>query len=76
VEQTVPQVLVLVEDLEVIRAALNNAFYQNTTLDLLDSYRKLGQRQSHSAMTKALQGCVAKVEYYIASVEEEDEPGE
>jgi hypothetical protein len=76
VEQTVPQVSVLVEDLEVIRAALNNAYYQNTALDLLDSYRKLGQRQSHSAMTKALQGCIAKVENYLALAEEEIVPGE
>jgi len=69
----IPQVSVLVSDLEVILAALNSAYYQNITLDMLDQYRKLSGREQPTAMTKALQGACAKVENYIALAIEEEE---
>lgn len=69
----IPQVPVLLSDLEILRAALSSAYYQNTTLDVADSYRRLAQRQAPSAMTKALQGAVAKVEGYIALGTDDEE---
>ena len=69
------QVSVLVTDLEIIRAALSSAYYQNETMDISEQYRKLNNRPQPSPMTKALQGAVAKVENYIqiAAIQEEDE---
>lgn len=69
------QVSVLVSDLEIIRAALSSAYYQNETMDISEQYRKLNNRPQPSPMTKALQGAVAKVENYIqiAAIQEEDE---
>ena len=69
------QVSVLVTDLEIMRAALTSAYYQNETLDMVEQYRKLNNRPQPSAMTKALQGAVGKVENYIALsiIEEVDE---
>jgi hypothetical protein len=69
------QVSVLVTDLEIIRAALTSAYYQNETLDMVEQYRKLSNRPQPSSMTKALQGAVGKVENYIqiALLEEEEE---
>jgi hypothetical protein len=68
------QVSVLVTDLEIIRAALSSAYYQNETMDISEQYRKLNNRPQPSPMTKALQGAVAKVENYIkiAEIEEEE----
>lgn len=73
-ETEIPQVTVLLSDLEVIRAALASAYYQNETLDLAEQYRKLSNRPQPSPMTKALQGAIAKVENYvkIAIMEDED----
>lgn len=59
------QVSVLVTDLEIIKAALSSAYYQNETLDISEQYRKLSNRPQPSPMTKALQGAVGKVENYI-----------
>ena len=59
------QVSVLVSDLEIIRAALTSAYYQNETLDIAEQYRKLSGRSQPTPMTKALQGAVGKVENYI-----------
>jgi hypothetical protein len=58
-----------------MRAALTSAYYQNETLDMVEQYRKLNNRPQPSAMTKALQGAVGKVENYIALsiIEEVDE---
>jgi len=69
------QVSILVSDLEIIRAALSSAYYQNETMDISEQYRKLNNRPQPSPMTKALQGAVAKVENYIqiAAIQEEDE---
>ena len=67
------QVSVLVSDLEIMRAALTSAYYQNETLDMAEQYRKLSGRPQPSSMTKALQGAVGKVENYIALAEQEDE---
>ena len=67
------QVSILVTDLEIIRAALTSAYYQNETLDMAEQYRKLNGRPQPSPMTKALQGAVGKVENYIALAEQEDE---
>jgi hypothetical protein len=61
----IPQVSVLLSDLEIMRAALSSAYYQNETIDLSEQYRKLNNRPQPSPMTKALQGAVAKVENYI-----------
>ena len=61
----IPQVSVLLSDLEIMRAALSSAYYQNETMDLSEQYRKLNNRPQPSPMTKALQGAVAKVENYI-----------
>jgi len=69
----IPQTAVLGLDLEIILAALNSAYYQNVTLDMLDQYRKLSGREQPSAMTKALQGAIAKVENYIAIMLEDDQ---
>ena len=71
----IAQVTVLVSDLDIIRAALTSAYYQNETLDMVDQYRKLNNRPQPSPMTKALQGAVAKVENYIkiAIIEEEEQ---
>lgn len=71
--QEIPQVSVLVSDLEVIKAALASAYYQNETLDIADQYRKLNNRSQPSPMTKALQGAIGKVENYIALADEPDE---
>ena len=70
----ISQVSVLVTDLEIIRAALSSAYYQNETMDISEQYRKLNNRPQPSPMTKALQGAVAKVENYIkiAEIEEEE----
>ena len=70
--QEIPQVSVLVSDLEVIKAALASAYYQNETLDIADQYRKLNNRSQPSPMTKALQGAIGKVENYIALADELD----
>ena len=71
---TIPQVSVLLADLEIMKAALSSAYYQNETLDISEQYRKLIGRPQPSPMTKALQGAVAKVENYIqiALIEEEE----
>jgi len=71
----IPQVTVLLSDLEIIRAALASAYYQNETIDISDQYRKLSKRPQPSPMTKALQGAVAKIENYIqlAILEEEED---
>jgi hypothetical protein len=61
----IPQVSVLLSDLEIMRAALSSAYYQNETMDLSEQYRKLNNRPQPSPMTKALQGAVAKAENYI-----------
>jgi hypothetical protein len=73
-EEEIPQVTVLLSDLEIIRAALSSAYYQNETLDISDQYRKLSNRPQPSPMTKALQGAVAKVDNYIkiATIDEEE----
>ena len=67
------QASVLVTDLEIIRAALTSAYYQNETLDMAEQYRKLNGRPQPSPMTNALKGAVGKVENYIALAEQEDE---
>ena len=67
------QVSVLVTDLEIIRAALTSAYYHNETLDMAEQYRRLNGRPQPSAMTKALQGAVGKVENYIALADQEFE---
>lgn len=67
------QVSVLVSDLEVIRAALTSAYYQNETLDIAEQYRKLSGRPQPTPMTNALKGAVGKVENYIALAEQEEE---
>lgn len=72
-QQEIPQVTILLSDLEVIRAALASAYYQNETLDLADQYRRLNNRPQPSAMTKALQGAIGKVENYIKIAIMEDE---
>jgi hypothetical protein len=72
----IPQVSVLLSDLEIMRAALSSAYYQNETMDLSDQYRKLNNRPQPSPMTKALQGAVAKVENYINLAIIEDEENE
>ena len=72
--EDIPQTVVLLSDLEIIRAALSSAYYQNETLDISEQYRKLSNRPQPSPMTKALQGAIAKVENYIqiAMIEEEE----
>lgn len=72
-ETEIPQASVLLSDLEVIRAALASAYYQNETLDLAEQYRKLSNRPQPSPMTKALQGAIGKVENYIKIAIMEDE---
>jgi len=72
----IPQVSVLLSDLEIMRAALSSAYYQNETMDLSEQYRKLNNRPQPSPMTKALQGAVAKVENYINLAIIEDEENE
>ena len=67
------QVSVLVSDLEVIRAALTSAYYQNETMDMVEQYRKLNNRSQPSPMTKALQGAVGKAENYIQLAMTEEE---
>lgn len=64
---------VLVMDLEVIRSALNVAHMQSMSQDLSDQYRKLSNRQQYSAMTKALEGSLAKIDAYLAAYEESQE---
>ena len=73
-ETEIPQVTVLLSDLQVIKAALASAYYQNETFDLAEQYRKLSNRPQPSPMTKALQGAVAKVDNYIkiAIMDEEE----
>ena len=72
-DDEIPQATVLLSDLEIIRAALTSAYYQNETLDLGDQYRKLTPKHQPSPMTKALQGAIGKIENYIqiAIIEEE-----
>lgn len=73
-DDEIPSTQVLLSDLEVLRAALSSAYHQNLSLDLVENYRKLSNRQPQSAMTKALQGALAKIETYIALAIEEEEP--
>lgn len=70
---TVPTVQVQLDDLEVVRAALNSAHMFSMATDLAEQYRKLSNRQQYSAMTKALEGSLAKVEAYIELAQEEDD---
>ena len=74
-DNEIPTVTVLLSDLDVIRAALTSAYYQNETLDIAEQYRKLNNRPQPSPMTKALQGAIGKVENYIqiAIAEEEEQ---
>lgn len=69
---TVPTRKVSLDDLEIIRAALNSAHMYSMATDLTEQYRKLSNRQQYSAMTKALEGSLARVEAYI-NAEDEDE---
>lgn len=64
---------VLIMDLEVIRSALNVAHMQSMSQDLSDQYRKLSNRQQYSAMTKALEGSLAKVDAYLEAAYKEPE---
>lgn len=64
---------VLIMDLEVIRSALNVAHMQSMSQDLSDQYRKLSNRQQYSAMTKALEGSLDKVDAYLAAYEAQQE---
>lgn len=63
---------VLVMDLEIIRSALNVAHMQSMSQDLSDQYRKLSNRQQYSAMTKALEGSLAKVDAYLSQLDEDE----
>ena len=63
--EEIPQTSVLLSDLEIMRAALTSAYYQNQTMDITEQYRKLSNRPQPSPMTKALQGAVGKAENYI-----------
>lgn len=60
-------------DLDVIRAALNAAYYQNTVIDLTEQYRRLSQRSTPSNLTKSLKNALTLVAAYMESTEEPDE---
>lgn len=77
VEETqVPQIALLVDDLEAIRAALNSAHMCAMAEDLASQYRKLSNRQQYSPLTRVLGKSLAMVEGYINDeVTEEDEDG-
>ena len=64
---------VLISDLEVVRSALNAAYMQSSAQDLSDQYRKLSSRVQYSAMTKALEGALSKVEAYLNATVVDDE---
>lgn len=69
---------VSLNDLLIIRAALNSAYHQNTVLDLHEQYRKLSQRTSSSKLTLALENALTVVAAYIelAANEAPEEPGD
>lgn len=67
---------VSIDDLTMIRAALNSAYHQNTVIDLAEQYRKLSQRPSPSKLTLALQNALTLVAAYIELARAEDEPEE
>lgn len=64
------------EQLEVLRAAINAAHMQNVTLDLSDNYRKLSNRNNTSALTRSLAGALEIVQDMIDAMtpEGDDEP--
>lgn len=63
----------MLDDLEVVRAALNAAHHHSTVVDLAEQYRKLTQRPTPSNLTKSLQSAAVIVNSYIelATIEEE-----
>lgn len=67
---------VSLDDLSIIRAALNSAYHQNTVLDLGEQYRKLSQRSTSSKLTLALQNALTLVAAYIELAQSEAEPQE
>jgi hypothetical protein len=65
-----------VEDLEIIRAALNSGFHHSTILDLAEQYRKLAQRPVASKLTQGLQNALTLVISYIDMAEATEAPNE
>lgn len=60
--EPVSEILVLIDDLEVFRAALNSAYHAQMAMDLWDQYRKLSVRSQTSPMTKALESALERIE--------------
>ena len=67
------EVPVLVSDLENLKALLTSVHGKEQAHDLSESYRKLSARFQWSALTRALEGELGKLEAYIASADEEEE---
>lgn len=65
-----------VADAQIIRAALNSAYHQNTVLDLAEQYRKLHQRPQASKLTQALQNALTLLIHYLTLGEPEEEAEE
>lgn len=66
-------VSVVLNDLEIVRAALNAAHHHSTVIDLAEQYRKLIQRPTPSNLTKSLQSAATIVNSYIELATIEDE---
>lgn len=66
------EVPVLVSDLENLKTLLDSVYGQSQASDIVDSYRKLNNRFQWSAMTRALEAEIARIEAYIASADEGD----
>lgn len=70
VQQASPEVevpthiMVSVEDLDAIRAALNSAFYHQSTYDMIESYRQLGN-STQSPLTRALGSALGVAQGYL-----------
>ncbi len=65
------EVSVLVSDLENLKTLLTSTHGQSQANDIFESYRKLSNRFQWSAMTRALETEIGKLDAYIASAEEE-----
>lgn len=53
------------DDLQIIRAALNSAYHHSTVLDLAEQYRKLHQRPQESKLTQALKNALTLLVAYM-----------
>lgn len=69
----ITEVPVLVSDLVALKDMISTAYYKSVAEDMIDAYKKLNQRVTHSAFTKALEAQMNKVDTYIEQAREEED---